>query len=282
MRNERPQPIGGESPRTADRCRSGRLPRASASRRQARGRVTSGPVLAPTPTLAELARRAEAVGLAVRGAFHPTDDEEILRPIGVRAGTVVLLGFTGSVQWANFAGSAEAADGLPDPLDRWSQRVTGVLAADIGALAIYPGGAPRLSFQRLAARCEAVHQSPIGLLIHERWGLWHAYRGALLLSGKVELSPLDRAAHPCSACRAQPCLTSCPVAAFGADGFNLAACAAHVAGAAGSECRDRGCLARRACPVGAEFRYVDEQAKFHTAAFLRSVALTSATEASRL
>ncbi len=79
-----------------------------------------------------------------------------------------------------------------------------------------------------------------------------------------------RPASPCSACATQPCLSSCPVQAFRAGSFDIERCVDHVLSAAGFECRERGCRARRACPVGAEFRYVEAQARFHMRAFLRS------------
>lgn len=226
----------------------------------------------PAPALHELTARAECVGLAVRGAFHPAEDDELLLPAGRGIGTFVLLGFTGSVQWPRFLASSEARDGLPDPLDRWSRRVIGALALEYSAAAAYPSGTPWLPFQRLAVRCEVVHSSPIGLLIHGRWGLWHAYRGALLLPSRIELDSPERGASPCAACAGRPCLTTCPVDAFRGDGFDVSACVTHVGSEAGLECRERGCLARRACPVGAEFRYLDDQARFHTRAFLRTVA----------
>lgn len=215
-------------------------------------------------------RRANALGLAVRGAFYPHPEEfEQLLP-GVRAGTLVLLGFTGSVQWALYQSSPEASDDLPHPLDRWSRRVIGLLASEWGAVDVYPNGPPRLSFQRLAARAEPIHHSPIGLLIHPEWGLWHAYRGALVLPDRIELPIVEPCAHPCSACAAKPCLSFCPVHAFRSGSFDLEACVNHVQSAAGSDCREHGCRARRACPVGAEYRYVGDQARFHMRAFLGS------------
>ncbi len=219
-----------------------------------------------------LCRRANSLGLAVRGAFHPEAGEfDQLLP-AMSAGTIVLLGFTGSVQWALFQRSAEASDGLPNPLDRWSRRVVGALAHELGALDVYPNGSPApLPFQRFAARSESVHQSPIGLLIHPKWGLWHAYRGALVLPARIELPAFPPSVHPCASCTVKPCLSSCPVHAFRSGSFDLESCVDHVLSAAGSECRERGCRARRACPVGAEFRYVDEQARFHMHAFLHSV-----------
>lgn len=221
----------------------------------------------------QLCRRAAACGLAVRGAFHPDPDEFAPLLPTVPVGSVVLLGFTGSLQWDHFARSPEAADGLPHPLDRWSRRTIGALAREFAAVDVYPGGppSPPLPFQRLALRSEPVHPSPIGLLIHARWGLWHAYRGALLLPRVIALPDAEPTAHPCAACAAKPCLSACPVGAFGAGGFDLAACVAHVRSPAGTACRERGCRARGACPVGAEHRYVQAQTAFHMDAFLRSV-----------
>jgi len=219
-----------------------------------------------------LCRRAHSLGLAVRGGFHPEAGEfdELLPATGV--GTIVLLGFTGRMQWELFKCSGEAGDGLPNPLDRWSRRVVGSLAHELGALDVYPNGAPLpLPFQRFAARSEPVHQSPIGLLIHPKWGLWHAYRGALVLPGRIELPARAPSDHPCAGCAVKPCLSACPVQAFRPGSFDVDYCVNHVLSAAGSECRERGCRARRACPVGAEFRYVEEQARFHMHAFLRSV-----------
>jgi len=216
----------------------------------------------------QLCRRAEALGLAVRGAFHPQPGEIPLP--GVEARTLVILGFVGSSQWPHFAHSPEACDGAPDPLDRWSRRTIGTLAREFGALDVYPSGPPLLPFQRLSRRCEPVYPSPIGLLIHERWGLWHAYRGALVLERAIELPPIERTANPCDSCLARPCLTACPVQAFRGGSYDLDACVRHVESEAGSACREGGCLARRACPVGVEFRYQTEQARFHTEAFLRA------------
>jgi hypothetical protein len=218
----------------------------------------------------QLCERAEAAGLAVRGAFHPGPEEFAAALSGALASTVVLLGFTGGVQWPVFRDSAEAQDGLPHPLDRWSRRTIGSLARALGARDFYPSGTPAspLPFQRLAARCEPVHPSPIGLSIHPKWGLWHAYRGGLLFEERLELPLLVRSAPPCEGCRMKPCLSGCPVHAFEPGRFDVKACVEHVSSAAGTECRDHGCLARRACPVGAEFTYPADQSRFHLHAFL--------------
>ena len=109
----------------------------------------------PDADFVALCRRADSLGLAVRGAFHPEPGEfEPLLP-AMRIGTIILLGFTGSRQWARYLGSVEASDELPDPLDRWSRRVIGSMAAQWSATAIYPNGSsPRYPFSgsRPAAR----------------------------------------------------------------------------------------------------------------------------------
>ncbi len=215
--------------------------------------------------------RAAEIGLAVRGAFHPKPGE--FGGALSSHGTVVLLGFTGGLQWPHFADAPEAHDALPHPLDRWSRRMIGSLAHEFDARAAYPSGQPAapVPFQQLARRCEPVHASPIGLLIHPRWGLWHAYRGALLMPPVMALPPPVETRSPCTSCRSRPCLSGCPVNAFGVDGYRLEACVAHVLSDGGRECRERGCLARRACPVGEDFRYGADQAQFHMQAFLLSV-----------
>jgi hypothetical protein len=220
----------------------------------------------------QLCRRANTRGLAVRGAFHPEPGEFDDAMPGMHAATVVLFGFTGGEQWPFFAQSPEARDGLPHPLDRWSRRTVGKLAREFGARDFYPSGSPEAPppFQRLAARCEPVHSSPIGFLIHPTWGLWHAYRGGMVLAERLELPGVPRPASPCASCAARPCLSSCPVQAFKVGSYDVASCAAHVASPAGRACREEGCLARRACPVGTERRYGLDQAQFHMKAFLRS------------
>ena len=186
------------------------------------------------------------------------------------AATIVLLGWAGGESWGFFASSAEAADGAPDPLDRWSRRTIDAIANDLDATALYPfTGPPWLPFQRWAMRAEPVTVSPLGILIHPEWGLWHSYRGALAFTERLTLPPMDAKTSPCAACAEKPCLTACPVSAFSGSGYDVPRCRAHVATAEGSRCMSGGCLARNACPVGAGHRYAHAQAAFHMQAFSR-------------
>ncbi|THD47816.1 MAG: hypothetical protein E7774_03950 [Bradyrhizobium sp.] len=183
--------------------------------------------------------------------------------------TIALIGLGGENGWVAFANSPEATDGEADPLDRWSLRVVGALAEDLGARPLYPfGGPPHWPFQRWALRAEDLFISPLGLLIHPVYGLWRGYRGALAFAEPIAVPPRPITQSPCERCATRPCLSACPVDAFSAQGYDVAACVTHLRSEAGRPCMERGCLARRACPVGAEHAHGSAQAAFHIAAFL--------------
>jgi hypothetical protein len=213
----------------------------------------------------ELAAELAAAGLLLRGGFRATPDDRL--PEG--AGTVLMVGNAGPALWRVFPQAPEANDGQPNGLDRWTRRVMTELARRHGARAILPfDGPPYAPFQRWAQRAEPVAPSPIGILIHPDYGLWHAYRGALVFAGALELPAPDDRPRPCDRCPDQPCLTTCPVGAFTGEGYAVGVCADHIAEPEGRDCVAGGCLARRACPVGAAYRYAPEQAAWHMRAFL--------------
>jgi hypothetical protein len=192
-------------------------------------------------------------------------------PDDAAVGTLVLLGWTGGRQWSAFSASPEANNEQPHPLDRWARRLIDGAATALGALAFYPfGGPPFHDFQRWALRAEPVARSPIGLLIHPEWGLWHAYRGALGFRERLALAEVRDKPSPCETCADRPCLTTCPVSAFSpTGGYNVSACGQHVGSPAGEPCMTYGCAARRACPVRPEQPYSPAQSTFHMLAFSR-------------
>jgi Fe-S-cluster-containing hydrogenase component 2 len=118
-------------------------------------------------------------------------------------------------------------------------------------------------------RAEGLKASPLGVLIHPEFGLWHAYRAAFLFDAPIDYAKARSLPFPCATCREKPCLSTCPVGAITERGYDVAACASHVASTAGSTCREGGCLARRACPVGSTFTYPAKAMEFHMAAFLK-------------
>ena len=218
--------------------------------------------------LADLDRALAERGLRRLGGFHLEDGEELVEGAGRSGGAVVLIGNDGRGLWEKAGEEIEAlrADGGADPLDRWTKTTLDPIAARFGALAFYPfGGPPHAPFTRWALRSPNLHQSPLGLTIHPTFGLWHAFRAAFHLEGQIALGHAP-AESPCARCADKPCLSACPVGAFSGEGYDLAACRAHLENRA-ADCWTRSCLAREACPVGADWRYGARQARFHMRAF---------------
>jgi hypothetical protein len=211
-------------------------------------------------TLAEI---TAPLGLTTMGALHPEPGETTK----LRGGTLVLLG-TGQGFWPVFRESSEIGDGQPDPIDRWSQRVIGKMADDLGATACFPfGGPPHAPFVEWALKSGWTFPSPTGMLVHDSVGLMISYRGALHFEETFAL-PEPPAQSPCDTCQTRPCLTACPVSAFSVIApYDLAACHAYLDTADGGECLTRGCIVRRACPVSDKAARKPAQSALHMKAF---------------
>jgi len=220
--------------------------------------------------LENLKQAVQPFGLALRGGFHPVPGDFVPAMRDRRTcASLVLLGNIGSSIWPSFSASPEKSDGRPHGLDRWTQRIVDRIAAEVGGEAFYPfGGPPWLPFQHWAQRAEPVAPSAIGILIHPDHGLWHAYRAAIGFAMPLDLPAMNPRPRPCDSCAERPCLSACPVDAFKPEGYDVAACRHHVASAKGVSCRDGGCLARLACPIGRELAYPLAEMSFHMAAFL--------------
>ena len=207
-------------------------------------------------------------GLALRGGFSVPHDESAS---ATRA--IVLIGNHGAALWPAFESGRREE---PNPLDAWTKRVVDPIATRFGAYAAYPSDRPYHPFQKWAQRAEPVHASPLGILLHADWGLWHAYRAALLFDRPVDGLPVRvEAASPCASCVSKPCLATCPVSAFDGVRYDVTACGAHLLARNAPHCADLGCRARDACPVAPGMRYPDAQVRFHMAAFVRSRAAAS-------
>ncbi|MEZ5798790.1 MAG: ferredoxin [Paracoccaceae bacterium] len=201
--------------------------------------------------------------LEVLGGFGVTEAEPGL-PAGTR--TLILLGPQEPGFWPHL--TAQPEWGGPDPVDRWSRRVIGQLACDLGAKALFPfGGPPYHPFYQWALRSGRCWDSPVRLLVHDRQGLMVSFRGALALRQDLAV---PRGQRPCDGCAA-PCLTACPAQALGQGGYDVPACHAWLDRAGqdqgGQDCLSGGCLVRRACPVSRSYARMPEQSAYHMRQF---------------
>lgn len=204
-------------------------------------------------------------GLFVRGVAAFGEDEGPLLSDGTNALSVVLVGNIGGSLWVPFDRWRKgiAGDGIEHPLDNWSKIVIGTAASRFGATAYFPSDPPYQPFQQWAKRAEGLQASPLGILIHPQYGLWHGYRGALGFPTALPASARP-GGHPCESCYDKPCLITCPVGAVRLDGFNVGDCRGHLTQAAGQAgCMAQGCHARNACPIGSSYRYPEGQIRFH-------------------
>ena len=230
----------------------------------------TGPA-SPLERRAALEAAVRAAGLAPRGVVRLGRDDGVgAGPDGRPARALLLVGWRGREGWAAFATSEERRDGRPDPLDRWSRRVIGAVAAAFDGRAVFPFEMPPPPFQRWAMRAEGLGASPLGLTIDAETGLWHAYRGAIAVADDLGEEAAAQVV-PCASCASRSCLSACPANAFGVTGYDVAACRGFLESHAGGLCRTDGCRARDACPVGRRHRYAPDQIRFLMSAFRASL-----------
>jgi len=216
---------------------------------------------ATIPTIAAITATCAAHQLEVLGGFACDGDPGL--PTGTR--TLLLLGPREPGFWPHLHAQPEWT--APDPVDRWSRRVIGTIACDLGAKALFPfGGPPWHPFQQWALRTGQVWESPIRLLVHQTQGLLVSFRGALALRQSLALPPAPP--NPCAPCP-QPCRTACPVAALTPQGYDLPVCHAYLDTPAGSGCMTMGCAARRACPLSHAYARLPGQSAYHMRQFHR-------------
>ena len=221
--------------------------------------------------LGSIDRHLAGTGLFARGAFHPAPEDAVPALAGGgAAGTVVLIGNAGQALWRAFREAVTDLDGK-DPLDTWVDAQFERVAKAVSGEIVFATRKPWPPIQQWAMKAGGVHRSPINILIHPEYGLWHVYRGALLFADRFDLDPQAESPSPCDSCADKPCLTACPVDAIKPDRFDALACVGHVESTEGRACAAVGCLARLACPVGRAHRYVAEEGAFHMAAVVRAV-----------
>jgi hypothetical protein len=214
-------------------------------------------------SLAAVEARLAPHRLTILGAFHPVPED------GLRgAGTLALVGPAEPGFWPHLIAEPEWQDGRPDPLDRWSRRVIGRIACDLGAKALFPfTGPPFHPFQAWAIRSGHTWESPVRLLVHATQGLMVSFRGALALRERLPLPPPSP--NPCDSCDTRPCETACPPGALTPAGYDVPACRAFLDTPPGADCLGQGCRVRRACPLSQGYGRLPEQSAYHMSTFRR-------------
>lgn len=201
-------------------------------------------------------------GLCCLGAVDPVPDTADLAIYD----SLLMIGPDPTAFWPAFQEAPEHDDGAPHPMDRWSERVLGAIADHVGGHAFVPHATPPyLPFLSWAKATGRVHTAPIGMLVHDVAGLWVSYRGALALPYRIGATAAP-GPSPCLTCVDQPCVSACPVGAFGKTGYDTDRCHQWLDDPA-SDCLTRGCAARRACPISQRYGRVPAQSAFHMRSF---------------
>jgi len=138
----------------------------------------------------------------------------------------------------------------PDPVDAYSIELaqdfsnTFLPMARSHQLYPTPGGQAHIPLMRLGGLAGLNVPSPLGLGLHPEYGPWSAYRVAWLTDSNA--LPVD----------------ACPASAVHVDSsFNTAACYEHRQ-PEHSACHTH-CFSRKACPIGIDHQYDDDQLAHH-------------------
>lgn len=224
--------------------------------------------------LAQMQAHCNAAGLNLFGVVDAMRFDAA-QPVESRAsqlhpgcGTIVVLGSGGGAFWQRMV----ASNGTPrppaphyHPVQEFAVAQTRMAQAQLQAAGIrsrlvQPEDRKTLNFVQLGEAAGFGTVSPvIHILLHPRFGPWISLRAALLLEGTpfgpiADASLQDRF-QPCCGCE-KPCIAACPVGVhdgFGAADFSRCAHHRHAGNCAA------GCNVRRACPIGADERYVAEE-----------------------
>ncbi|MCW8882832.1 MAG: hypothetical protein OQL17_02050 [Sedimenticola sp.] len=175
---------------------------------------------------------------------------------------VILIGHAGQSLWQKLQIQTLTQS---DPVDYYSHMAAQAFAeevlADSDYQIIYPGD-KSVALQQLGALAGWHTPSPLGLGINPRWGVWYAYRAALLTNAPLPVMLEAEPDNPCNQCADKPCITHCPAGALAENRqIDMTRCACYRLSEQ-SACTDR-CLARISCPVSTQHRYTLDQIQYH-------------------
>lgn len=201
--------------------------------------------------------------------------EALVAPLALQAHErqLILLGHAGRRLWERVQARPACSE---HSIDDYSMEVAGqwlALAAPGARFRlVFPRGLPagrHVGLQRLGALAGWHHASPFMVGVDARWGSWFAYRVAIVADTCWPASPVEDLGHPCPGCEDRPCISACPARALDCGSMDVQACHAQRL-KDGSPCA-LDCLARQACPVGAEHRYEPSQVRHSAAGSLAAI-----------
>jgi hypothetical protein len=200
------------------------------------------------------------------------------KPIEYVSGCLLLVGHAGKKFWEVFSErQTEKTMQKPDPVDHYSADLSRqAIETHLGSVSVkqlFPAANCPINLIALGKAFGWHSRSPLGMGIHEEYGLWSAYRAVCWLDLELP-EKLTHTVDPvlpsapsdisniCSQCITQDCVTACP-----ADAINfyknpdLGRCADYRLQDE-SQCEST-CLSRMACPYASEHRYTDSQMAYH-------------------
>ena len=189
------------------------------------------------------------------------------KPDYYASGSLLLVGHAGKRFWESL--NNDTPEGYmqgPDPVDNYSAEVTEhVLEKYLPSTArqrLFPTDDCLINLMALGKAFEWHTASPLGMGIHEQYGLWSAYRAVWWLDLVIPKAILEKATDVCLKCQTQECVSACPAEAINV-GINpdLGRCADYRL-EEGSSCQST-CLSRMACPQATEHRYSAPQMQYH-------------------
>ena len=152
---------------------------------------------------------------------------------------------------------------------RLIQRFANLLEAPVKPRVLYPGDSP-VPLAGLLDCAGFAMASRLGLAIHPEFGTWFAVRALFSLPVQLPLSRQQESVDVCGHCLTRDCVAACPAGAVSPTAaFDLDACA-NFRLREKSSCADS-CIARRRCPIGAQYRYPLQQSVYHAANSLAAI-----------
>lgn len=190
-----------------------------------------------------------------------------LQPFPYQQGSILLLGQAGKLFWPAYTASQPTGD---DPVDNYSAEVSDQILAkhlpDTQRQKLFPNSECPVNMMALGRELGWHTPSPLGLGIHQQYGLWSAYRAVWWLDTEPDTTTANTQTKPtgniCADCKTQECVRHCPAEAVTHGSMPDITRCADYRYQPDSTCQSA-CQARLACPVAAEHRYSDEQIAYH-------------------